>query len=491
MLKYDDGAVAPRREGEHVKSVQTYAEDAWRRLYKRAVPEGDPLEHEEFETFYRRLQKAMQRTSYVENRGNAVTSGGRINRHEHGRRMAPSEEVRAAAEGSQVTAPPQAVPTTAPDSFSVRKSGTDADTDADSRDVVWEMERSVAKSEELHKAFTHAITAGRLVGPRRSGKGRRFERRRARDADGRPHYLSVGWWREEEVQRKGTTRAVRVPWLIAEIDGRGSRGDKNRQISDQLARRLLRRLKEFGVDLSEVVVSYSGNASIHVRIPDGVVGCPIYRSEQAATSALRRFFDEVCRDDTGLRKAIDNTVLRPSQLIRAIGSVHEDTGRRTVGTTADRYLKKPSSFLWSLSEPEFRYSPPESYPLPRRAEFNPKLAGILYTKPPSSDSSPEGNVSQLVSSSTGAVARLRDGVSEGEAWGLDVGGYAHAEGRNWAALIWSHFVLGQDQTERNAKDALRKWNKQNDPPLPENELRRVFDHALRYRVRQSRTWTPT
>lgn len=35
-----------------------------------------------------------------------------------------------------------------------------------------------------------------------------------------------------------------------------------------------------------VVVPYSGSVSIHVRIPDGEMGCPIYRSSQAAREGI-------------------------------------------------------------------------------------------------------------------------------------------------------------------------------------------------------------
>jgi hypothetical protein len=487
VLRYGDGTVAVRREGEHIKSIQSYAEDAWRRLYKRAVPEGDPLDDEAFHRFYRRVQKALQRSDAVENRGDAVPTGDRKHRHTHGRRFAPSEVVRDAARGRPTAPPPEATPCTAPGDF--RPYG-------ESEDAVREMERHIAETNELHRAFTHGVTAGKLNGGRRTADGRRFETRHARECDDRPHYISVGRWREDEVERvtrlSGADRAVplRVPWIVAEIDGRVGR-DKDRSRSDQLARRLLRRLETFGVDLADVVVSYSGNASVHIRIPDGVVGCPVYRSEKAASSALRRFFDRLCGDDTELRRAIDNAVLRPSQLIRAVGSIHEATDRRTVATDGRTFLEKPAYFLWHLSEPQFQYTA-HRLPLPRRASFNGPLSALLYPpKPPRSDTPSKTSVSQSLSPSTGPVARVQHGVEEGEPWGADVDGYDHAVGRNWAALIWSHYALEQAESHPTAWEAVRRWNKMNGPPLPESELRDVFERAKRYRVRQSRSWNPT
>jgi len=491
VLRYHDGTLAVRREGEHIKSIQSYAEDAWRRLYKRAVPEGDPLDDEAFHRFYRRVQKALQRCDSVDNRGDAVPTGDRRRRHTHGRRFAPSEAVRDAARGRPTAAPPEATPCTAPGDF--RPYG-------EPEDAVREMERRVAESEALHTAFTHGITKGRLQGPRRTAEGRRFETRHARGCDDRPHYITVGRWRKGEVDRvkrpSGADRAVplRVPWIVAEIDGRKGRA-KDRGVSDRLARRLLRRLDAFGVDLGDVVVSYSGNASIHVRIPDGMVGCPIYRSEKAATAALRRFFDRLCGEDTELRKAIDNAVMRPSQLIRAVGSIHEATRRRTVATDGGTFLEKPACFLWYLSEPQFQYTA-HSLPVPRRSAFQPGLAALLYASSSEADTrtsqlTSTSNVSQSVSPTTGPVARVQHGVEEGEPWGLDVEGYRHAAGRNWAALIWSHYALEQAERVPSAWEEVRRWNKQNIPPLPGGELRKVFDHARRYRVRKSRSWTPT
>jgi hypothetical protein len=291
-----------------------------------------------------------------------------------------------------------------------------------------------------------------------------------------------------------------MPWLVAELDGR-EHGEKNRGTSDRLARRLLRRLRSFGVDLSSVVVSFSGNASIHVRIPHGLLGCPVYRSSGAATRCLSRFFNRLCGQDDELRNAIDNACLRPGQLIRAIGSIHEDTGRRTVGARGDVFLSRPAIFLWSLSEPQFQYSPLR-LPVPWHAEPNRALIALLLTPTSSSQASATSNadVTQATRDKdcerfdfekgenrrgNGVLRRIQEGVSEGEMWGLDVD-RPEAVGRNWAAVFWAHHCFDEAPSAFHAWGQLSTWNKQNAPRLPRDELRGVWRKVCRWRGKHIR-----
>jgi len=478
-LEYDTGAYSVREEGTHIKSIQGHAEDVWRRIYKRPIPEGDPLEKDEFSRLYRRVQKAVQRSDHLTDEGPAVQHPDKPVRDRHGKRWALSDGLREAESGREAADPLPFIRCTGPES------------DGDSADVWTRVERRVARENELHCEFSHALTASDLPGPWRTAHGRRFERRHARNGGDRPRYVTVGRWRRDAVGRSDRPeQAVRVPWIVAEIDGKDDRGRKDRAASDRLARRLLRRLDAFGVDLSDVVVSYSGNASIHVRIPDAVFGCPIYRNARIAEDCIGQFFDRLCGSDSELRTAIDDGLFRPGQMIRAIGSVHEDTGRQTVGTTADVFLEKPASFLWHLSETQFEYTEPEAFPLPRRAPFNPSLSALLTpSQTPSSDGGEKTNVSQCVSGGSGVAdggpsgvrRRLRGGVREGEPWGMDVG-RPNAVGRNWAALYFSHLVLAEQSSREAAWTVVRDWNRRfNAPPLPEREVRNVFEQAVRYR----------
>jgi hypothetical protein len=474
-LRYDSGAYSLREPGTFIKSIQGFAEDVWRRIYKRPIPEGDPTQNEDFRRFYDRTRRALKRSDHLDDRGPAVQDPNKKVRDAHGKRWALSDELHEAQSGRESA-----------DSLPfVRCKGKAREDDTTG---VWSLvERHVAHEEELHTEFTHAVTAREIDGRRWTGNGRRFERRHARDGGDVPRYLTVGRWRPEAMGRSDRRQqVVRVPWIVAEIDGRDDHGRKDRAVSDRLARRLLRRLDAFGVELSDVVVSYSGNASIHVRIPDAMVGCPIYRDAQAAQESIGRFFERLCGADSELRAAIDDACFRPGQLIRAIGSTHEATGRQTVGTTADRFLEKPPCFLWRLSEPQFQYTPPERFPVPRRASFVPALSPLLTPTPtPSSEGGLKMNVQQCVSggrgvSPGGVVGRLRDGVAEGEPWGMDVG-RPEAVGRNWAALYFSHAVLGEQESTEAAWRVVQDWNRRfNDPSLPELELRTAFEHATRF-----------
>ena len=485
-LRFDSGEEAPRRKGEHVKSIQGHAEDLWRRIYKRPVPEEAPLDDPGFRRFYDRTRRALKRSDLLEEIGPAVRCPDKKRQDRHGKRWALSERLREAEIGRRSAGPRPLIrcseeAQTKNDNVRLEKEeGTD----------LWtEVERAVAREEDLHREFTHAVTAAEIDGPRRTASARRWERRYVREGGDRARYRTIGQWRPEAVGR-GDRReqAVRVPWIVAEIDGKDGRGEKSRAESDRLARRLLRRLDSFGVDLSEVVVSYSGNASIHVRIPDGAVGAPIYRNAQAATESLARFFDRLCGQDEALRRAIDNACLRPGQMIRAIGSIHEGTGRQTVGATADRYLSKPAEFLWSLAETQFQYSPPERFPVPRQAGF---CAGLSALLEPASQAGSEGDVENERSTvcigqecgggrgGGAALDRARGGVGKGEPWGLDVG-RPEAVGRNWAALFVAHDIVGRGHDRDQCLRALRQWNRRNSPSLPRGELKGVLKRVWQY-----------
>jgi len=483
-VQFDSGAYAFREEGEHVKSIQGHAEDVWRRIYKRPVPKGDPLDDADFRRLYDRTRKALQRSDLLDDRGPAVPAPSKKVQDRHGKRWSLSDELGEAERGRESADPRPFIRCT-----------TGA-LDGDDAGVWTRCERRVAREEKMHRAFTHALTASDLPGPWRTADGRRFERRHARDGGDRPRYVTVGRWRPEAVGREDRRRqAVRVPWIVAEIDGRDERGEKDRAVSDRLARRLLRRLDAFGMDLSGVMVSYSGNASIHVRIPDGAVGCPIYRTADEAARSIGRFFDRLCGRDDALREAIDDACFRPGQMIRAVGSTHEATGRQTVATGGRTFLQKPSCYLWSLSEPQFEYSPPERLPLPRRAVVVPGLSSLLEPpKPTHSEGGAEMNVQQCLSGGQGvasdgarsAVARVRGGVVEGERWGRDVDRPA-AVGRNWAALYVSHRALTREPTVTAAWGAVVLWNGRNEPPLPRRELRAVFERAAAFQ--RGHVWT--
>ena len=504
LMRKSDNATCPvfemhtgerikRQSGAFFKSIQSFAEDVWRRVYHRAVPEGNPLEHEDFHRLYRRLQKATERGSATQNVGPAVPNARKQEADRYGRRWRPSEPLKAAAAPSATDPAPFVLCTTETASHA---QGSKQETKA--VDVWREVEEHVARIESLHRAFTHATTAPDLRGRRYTAHGRRYELKHIREGDTKtasPRYITIGRWREDEVKRSDRSRcSVTIPWIIAEIDGRDKNGHKCRTISDRLARRLLQRLQSLGVCLSDVVVSYSGNASIHIRIPHHLVGCPVYRSSRAAIRSLKSFFDHLCGSDTDLRKAIDDACFRPGQLIRAIGSTNETTGRRVIGATGEEFLHKPSYYLWHLSEPAFHYSTLR-LPQPHTGDTCRRLLD-LFVKPPKNTDTLTDQDCETVNSTTfsqtpqkhprrrgkgGLLRRIREGVEEGEPWGAEVG-RPECVGRNWATVFWAHHVLDEAHSTAEAHRRLEAWNGRNGPALPRRELDSVFNRVRRWRA---------
>lgn len=495
--KYD--FYAEKREGTFIKSFQGFAEDIWRRIRKKAVPEGKPTEDPEFEAFYNGVRMQTHRSKHLEVLGPAVAHPNPLVQDYHGRRIALSDALEQAAEGRPAPAQPRFVRCQGP-----LPDGT--------TDLWTHVERVIARREDLHQSFSKALTASRLDRCHRTAEGRRFERQHQRDGTDGPRYVSVGRWRFDEAGRQDRSECVvRVPWLIADLDPPIGEG---RYWCAKQARILLRLLRERGVDLSDVVVSYSGNSSVHVRLPDGLLGCPLYQNAQAAAETVQQLFGHLCEENDceengALLEAVDGNLFYPGHLIRVIGSVHPRTGRRVVGTDGQTFLRKPSKFLFYHAERDFEYSPPKRYPLPRRVGFakgffrllkpdqedlntlpqtgpqegpqegpeeGGKGSGVRQSKSRCGDGSAGGVDRRLV------LDRVRDGVVEGEDWGADI--EPRYVGRNWAALFVAHEQLRQKEDLARAWRAVRDWNRRNEPPLSEDELKDVFEKTVRFRKRR-------
>jgi len=468
-----------------IKSLQGFAEDLWIRIYKRSLPEGDPLDNDEFERLYDRTRKAIHRSEHLRVEGPAVRHPNKLVRDLHGRYLSISEELERAAHERSAFGPPQFVRCTGP-----KPSGK--------RDPWTLVEHEIARRKAFHRDLSKAIVTSQVDGRRRTAEGRRFERSHEREGKNRPQYISVGRWRPSEVTRSDRSDcAVRVPWLVADIDPPMGKGC---HWCARQGRVLLRLLRERELDLSHVVVAYSGNSSIHVRIPDGTFGCPLYQDGRAAAETIQRFFDRLCQGKERLRRAIDGNLCYPGHLIRVVGSLHPRTGRRVVGTDGKTFLEKPNEFLFYHAERQFEYSRPERYPLPRRASFCRPLFRLLEPKQdplnnPSHSDNQDGGTTEVVrqtaspygnGSAGGAdrhlvLDRVRSGVAEGGDWGTDID--PRYVGRNWAALFVAHEQLRQTGEPARAWRAVRDWNRRNEPPLDGDELKSVFEKALRFRER--------
>lgn len=455
-IRYDSGRHAVRKEGMIIKSIQGFAEDVWRRVYKRPLPQEDPLDDPDFRRFYDRTRRALKRSDLVEEEGPAVPDPNKFVRDAHGKRWRLSEALREAERGRETADPPSFVRCTGPP------------IEDDTAGVWARVERRIARENELHRACTHAGTAHEVSEHswrHRVAHGRRYERRHARNGTEAARHVTVGRWREEAARRNDRGKhAVRCPWVVFELDA------KTREENDRLARQLCRRLEDLDVNVEDVLVAYSGNKSLHVRVPDGCLGCPLYVDGRAARRKLRTLVHEVAGGNEALVDALDMGLCSPGRTIRAIGSVHPSTERHTVACTADVFLDKSPSYLWALSESE--YTPPNEHPLPRNATFAPALARLLDpTITPPSRGGLKLNVQQSSSGSMGQVvmsSSVRDGVEEGR--------------RNEVALRVAHVLLFREDGQRGAWRRLREWNRRCDPPLALTELHRVFESAARFQV---------
>ncbi len=405
--------IVRREAGSVVKSIQGIAEDLYRRIHKRLPPAQDPLENPGFRSFYDRVRRAMQRAARTDRAedtsdpsltasegtvrdipsptrsahirpseepddrigrpkdhpsplvchlGPAVPSPNKLVRDRNGQRWRVSRALRAV--------PPAKVAQT---TRAVRASGP-APTIPWHRpylDPMQVAEALYAHRETLHERFTHGWKATIQKGqwtrhqPRHA---RRSETSIATQGSDRPSFISVGRWREDEIDRRHPDSAVTVPWIIADIDGTSP------ATSIKHAKTLCRLLIKCGLDPSHLVVSYTGRRGCHVRIPHGAVGCPIYQDVDAASTLLSQFFDELCTDHPGLRAAIDDAACRPTQMIRMIGS-DRNHGGRCVAITGDTFLELHPLVLLGHSDNKGYNG--FSLPRPEEAPYTPGLKYLL------------------------------------------------------------------------------------------------------------------
>lgn len=405
--------IVRREAGSVVKSIQGIAEDLYRRIHKRLPPPQDPLEDPRFRSFYDRVRRAMQRaarTDQAEDTSNpsliasegtvadipsptrsahirpsekpddrigrpkdqpsplvchlgpAVPSQNKLVRDRNGQRWQVSPAL-------QSTPPEKVAQTTR----AVRSSGP-APTVPWHRPYLDPMqiaEAIYAHREALHKQFTHgwkATIQKRQWTRHQPRHARRSETSIATQGSDRPSFISVGRWREDEIDRRHLDSAVTVPWIIADIDGTGP------ATSAKHAKTLCRLLVKYGLDPSHLIVSYTGGHGYHVRIPHGAVGCPVYQDVEAAQTLLTQFFDELCTGHPKLRAAIDDTACRPTQMIRMIGS-DRPHGGRCVAVAGDIFLELHHLVLLGHSD-NTRYDG-FSLPRPEEAPYTPGLKYLL------------------------------------------------------------------------------------------------------------------
>ena len=454
-----------REAGTHIKSIQGYAEDVRQRVYKKAARPRTRKPYKEwtsdFKRDYSRIRHALGRVKdYLQPLRAAVDSEKKPVRDRNGKVWQLSKELSGLPEASEQRP-------------FVRCTGPEPEIDWEGLhiDVLDVLERTVAHRDKLYQHFTRGWKSCKHGSPHRRKHARKSHTWTCkRGADG-PRYISVGRWRKDEIgQGDWEGRAVTVPWLIADIDG------ENWQDSGQHARRLCELLVEAGADPKSIVVSHTGNRSFHVRIPHGLLGCPVYATATDARESINRFFQRLCEKAPRLLDVIDSACFRPGQQIRQIGSLHEN-GNRVVATTADEFLEMSPIVLRAHSEVG-QFSP-YSLPRPEEAAFCSALHELLQPVGVDETSASGGEGKLLCCKAThkgageGVIERIKNGVHESEKWGRDVD-RPHMVGRNWAAFV---FALFKCQRSATARKDLVAWNAKCSPPLPRGELRTVYRHA--------------
>lgn len=311
-----------REEGTIHKSRQSFVEDIRRRIWKKAKGPEDRENREQwsegFERDYDRLRHAIDRLGeqeYLVNEGPAVEAEDKPVRDRNGRRWSVQGAFRRQPDADTQRR-------------FVRCTGPEPEVDWDGLhiDVLDCLERIVAHQEDLHEGFTAGWKAeekgGEWTTHQAKSDAARSHQWTARNGVSRPQYVSVGRWRSEEIEEadlKGE-RAVTVPWIVFDIDA-----DTKEQCAS-LAYRLVQLLSEHLTEeqLSRVLCSYTGGTSIHVRVPAGLLGNPVFKSADAAARSLSEFADRLCEGHPELREAIDDRLFHPRQMVRMIGSTYDE-----------------------------------------------------------------------------------------------------------------------------------------------------------------------
>lgn len=458
-----------RIDGTHQKSKLGHAQDIRRRIWKQLPADVDTAEGRRH---YHRTVKTLHRAApYLRDVGPAVEAPDKIRRDTNGRRWTVAPALRDAA-----PAPPP--PGT------VRCSGPEprVDWNGPQIDAMGALERVVAHREQLHERFTEGLAATEGTAPdgtryftrHRAVHARRSAQHYARQGSDRAAFVTVGRWRKGEADRADESPACTVPWIVLEIDGRGTDGRKSRTRSVELARRLVRRILTYtGGGAEGLRISYSGGASVHVRLSHRLVGCPVYSSEADAQRALTRLVDGLCSGLPQVRAAVDDSCLRPRQMIRNVGGTHQGGGRCIELAPAELLQADPLTF-WGRSEAAPHQ--PCSLPSPDSyGTYSHALYRLLAHAPDGT-----GNTSTALTATYcckvpfggGRIAPIRGGVSEGR--------------RNDAAYLMALYLLtyGRDPTA-DPWEALKQWNGRNDPPLSVSELGDVYASAKGSRAVQA------
>lgn len=311
--------------------------------------------------------------------------------------------------------------------------------DQASFDVVRVYDSLAAHDLNIFGTFTESAgKTGRLNRSERRVNALAWQRRQARTQRSGSAPITVGAWQAGHATAADRReRPCTVPFLIADIDG----PTPDRALPAVKA--LVGRLVALGVRPDDIVVSYTGGRGLHVRIPHGLVGRPVWPRAAGVSRVVGKFFERVCdglsTPEGPLYGSLDASLFSPLHLVRAIGSEHDRAlGRRCVAYQGDTFLELigtlgDDGFL-DVAETQCKAAQavPFLVPNPDRSQPVPALqevlrAAICDVRKLEKSERARGEIRE----SRGIIDRIRRGVRPGEEFAPG------RVGRNYAALLYS------------------------------------------------------
>lgn len=440
-IQFEQGFTEELERGEFILSMQTTAEDiAARWLYsltRSDIENPDGSRTKQFDSFYRTVVRGFKRLeslAYIERRRYVNGKHNGI----YGTVWTLSPDLCQVAQRAPrcPSAPPVLI-------------------HADVPDGEW-----VSAVDKVGKQFLSETSALYTMGEACTSlrdRGRYLQHENWCDvvADNQPdapRHVSIGAFKQTRWIDENTP--CTVPWVVLEAEA----GDIVERYGATC--RMLETLDAEGVDLSRVVVTYSGNQSFHIRIPQGMFGNPVFSSVEQCRRVLSRWaydhFDE----------HLDVNLFDPRHLIRCTGSKHEKGGRVTP-FSGDEFMGGLEYVLTSTST----FNPHSASP--RLVPVDPWLMTSLAD---AADSLSRFWIMAYEDAPTmaesGAFTAAMKGCGEGEQW------HEKHVGRSKLCFVAGCYLI-RKYGEELAWPELEEVNELNSPPLPQNELRACFKSALR------------
>jgi hypothetical protein len=248
-----------------------------------------------------------------------------------------------------------------------------------------------------------------------------------------------------------------------------------------IARDLCIDLHEWGFDIENTYVGFSGRKGWHVVTSAGAMGMPFFRNTAHARGALNEFFSPLVE-----KHGLDGSVYSPLSIIRLTGSTHGDTGNRKWTLPATKFCRMEKEVECMvrqfggggrLSMDVVRGSDDlvSSFSSPFDVETNNDLAlafaevweDMEGDERPTSGKTPEHAGGDVVMTDTAWAAF--QGLSEGEKFGKGL------YGREYGAFVLACHWARKEMSPERILDLLRKWDRQrNTPPLQEDPMEESY-----------------